>query len=88
MTRDRTHTLARWWKRTLQWTARSASIAAGIYIEYLQVKAGEHASSTLVLLGLWFIVIPPAQWLDSLRRATAAAEKLRESPMPPDKEHD
>lgn len=73
-----------WRASAWRWTLRIASVGAGIYVEYRQVQAGPRASSSLILLGLWFIAVPPAQWLDSLRRTTAAASKLRERPQPPD----
>lgn len=72
--------------RWLRWASRqflrAASTLTGVYIEYLQVRASDHASLTLVVFGLWLMAVPPALWLDSLRRAIIAAEHGRPKGMP------
>ncbi len=78
----------RWRRWAARQLIRAASTVTGVYIEYRQVQAGEHASLTLVVFGLWLMAVPPALWLDSLRRAITAAERARPSglPAPTDKE--
>lgn len=72
--------------RRLRWVARqfvrAASTAAGAYIEYLQVRAGHKASDGLIFLGLWLMAVPPALWLDSLRRASSAVTHVTSQPPP------
>ena len=55
---------------------RLASVCSGIYIEYREVFVVMAAQWIIVLLGLWLMAIPPALWLDSLRRLMHTAESL------------
>lgn len=53
---------------------RLVSIGIGLLIEYREVYKVKDAQWIIVLLGLWFISVPPALWLDSLRRMMKATE--------------
>lgn len=72
----------KWHQRALGLILRLCSIGAGLYIEYREVFVVREAQWILVFLGLWFMAVPPALWLDSLRRLTAATSHL--TPPTPD----
>jgi hypothetical protein len=48
---------------------RVASIGGGVLIIKHEVYEAESAELILIALGLWLIGVPPALWLDALRRS-------------------
>lgn len=52
---------------------RGAAFLAGVYVLYHEVVVVESAEPLLVLLGLWAMGVPPALFLDGLRKVTEAA---------------
>lgn len=48
---------------------RVASIGGGVLIIKHEVYEAESAELILIALGLWLIGVPPAMWLDALRRS-------------------
>ena len=64
-----------WLKKARATILRWTSVLAGIYIEHRQVDS-PHAQTILVVLGMWLILVPPAQALDSLGRIDQAAKIL------------
>lgn len=52
---------------------RAAALVAGAAIIYHEVVISESAEPLLIFLGLWLCGIPPAMFLDGLRRITSAA---------------
>lgn len=49
---------------------RLLSTIGGVLILRHEVYVAEEAEAVLVALGLWLIGIPPALWLDTVRRTT------------------
>lgn len=58
---------------------RLVSIIVGSLIEYREIYTVHNAQWIIVLLGLWFIVIPPALWLDSLRKLMRISDNLSDT---------
>lgn len=57
-----------------QWKLATRALAAlaGAAIIYHEVAIADAAEPLLVVLGLWFLGIPPALFLDGLRKITTA----------------
>lgn len=51
---------------------RALAAVAGAAIIYHEVVIADSAEPLLVLVGLWFLGVPPALFLDGLRRVTEA----------------
>lgn len=51
---------------------RALAAVAGAAIIYHEVVIADSAEPLLVLVGLWFLGVPPALFLDGLRRVTDA----------------
>lgn len=49
---------------------RLASVAAGALVIKHEVYDTQSAEIVVIALGLWFMGVPPALWLDALRRAS------------------
>jgi hypothetical protein len=63
------------------WLIRTISVSIGLWIEYHEVFQVKSAQTVLVFLGLWFIVVPPAQALDTWRRVATVIESMQESSL-------
>lgn len=70
------HTASEVASRVRAFLLRLMSITAGVFIEYRQVFHDKSAQWILVFLGLWLMSVPPALWLDSLRRITQGAASV------------
>jgi hypothetical protein len=53
---------------------RLLSVVAGGLILKHEVYDAESAEIVVIALGLWLIGVPPALWLDALRRTTRSLE--------------
>lgn len=60
-------------QRPRKLVTRGIAAVAGAAIIYHEVVLVDSAEPLLVVLGLWFLGIPPALFLDGLRRVTDAA---------------
>lgn len=55
---------------------RLASIGAGLRVEYHEVFEVKGAQWILIVFGMWLMAVPPAMWLDSVRRAINTATNV------------
>jgi len=67
-------------QRLSAFALRLGSMAAGALILRHEVYQTESAEIAVIGLGLWLIGVPPALWLDALRRAGRTLGDLEDRP--------
>lgn len=72
-----------WMRPVVAWVVRAATVCCGAYVEYHEVFVAEEAQWLRIFVGLWLMAVPPALWLDSLRRLALAAATAPASPVAP-----
>lgn len=61
------------------WAVRLASIYVGARIVYHEVWQADTAEPIVLGLGLWLIGVPPAMWMDGVRRLGRFAEVVEQA---------
>lgn len=62
-----------------RWALRLVSIYIGGRIVYHEVWQSETAEPIVLGLGLWFIGVPPALWMDGVRRLGRFAQVIEQA---------